>query len=340
LSFGQELKVVQERFKLETEGLIRSWMRYEQKTLRDYLVQDVEDPCINIQSILTRHFLIERLFGQRFATVMEQELRFGLVVNWLLKLLETSNHAGQLHAVLDALLEGRNNTEDVAIPQYVSETFSTLTLPNYICDLFTWAPVETTDAPIPEYLMETFQKIWCEMLDSEWHRPISVLEPACGSANDYCFIDAFGIGRFLDYTGFDLCEKNILDAKRMFPDICFQMDNVLKINAPDKTFDYCFVHDLFEHLSAEAMIIAISEICRVTRKEICVGFFNMYDGDQHVVKSINDYHWNKLSMGRTKTIFEQYAFAVQVIHIDSFLLSRFGCGDTHNKGAYTFIVRL
>lgn len=328
------------RFKSEIEGLTKSWMWYDRKTLRDYLVQDVEDPRINVQSILTRHFLIERLFGKRLTTVMEQELRFGLVVNWLLKLLKTSVHAGQLHAVLDALLEGRNNTEDVEIPKYVSETFGTLTLPNYICDLFTWTPVETTDEPIQECLMETFQKIWCELLDSERHQPISVLEPACGSANDYRFIDAFGIGRFLDYTGFDLCEKNILNARRMFPDVCFQMGNVLEINAPDSTFDYCFVHDLFEHLSVEAMTIAISEICRVTRKEICIGFFNMYDGDQHIVKSINDYHWNKLSMCRTKTIFQQHASAVQVIHVDSFLLSRYGCGDTHNKGAYTFIVRL
>jgi len=331
---------MQERFRGETDGLIRSWMRYDWETLRDYLVQDVEDPRINVQSILTRHFLIERLFGKRFATLMEQELRFGLVVNWLLKLLKTSVHVGQIHAVLDALLEARNNAEDVAIPQYVSETFSTLTLPNYVCDLFTWAPVETIDAPIPEYLMETFQKIWIEFLDSERRRPISVLEPACGSANDYRFIDAFGIGRFLNYTGFDLCEKNILNARRMFPDVCFQMGNVLEINAPDRIFDYCFVHDLFEHLSVEAMTIAISEICRVTRKEICIGFFNMYDGDQHAVKAINAYHWNKLSMGRTKTIFEQHASAVRVIHIDSFLLSRFGCGDTHNEGAYTFIIRL
>jgi len=330
---------MQECFKEETQGLIQSWMRHDSQTLRDYLVQDVEDPRINIQSILTRHFLIEHLFGEQFSVVMEQELRFALVVNWLLKLLKTPVSTWQLHAVVDALLEGKDSAQGLQIPSFLSETFAGLSIPNYICDLFTWAPVETTEVPIPEYLMNTFQATWRKLLENEDAKHICVLEPACGSANDYRFIDAFGIARFMDYTGFDLCEKNILNARRMFPDVCFQAGNILQINAPESTFDYCFVHDLFEHLSVEAMKIAISEICRVTRKEICIGFFNMYDGDKHIVKAINDYHWNKLSMVWTKTIFEQYSSAVQVIHINSFLLSRFGCGDTHNKGAYTFIVR-
>ena len=47
------------------------------------LVQGVEDPRINVQSILTRHFLIEQLFGNRFAEVTEAELRFAVVMNWL-----------------------------------------------------------------------------------------------------------------------------------------------------------------------------------------------------------------------------------------------------------------
>ena len=325
--------------KLETERLKRSWMRYNRKSLCDYLVQDVEDPRINIQSILTRHFLIKRLFPGRLATVMEQELRFGLVINWLLKLLKASVHAGQLHAVLDALLEEKDNAESLEIPQFVSETFATLALPNYICDLFSWAPVETTNVPIPEYLMETFQRIWCELLDSEQYRGVSVLEPACGSANDYRFIEAFGIGRLLDYTGFDLCEKNIRNARQMFPDVRFEVGNILKIDSPDHAFDYCFINHLFEHLSIEAMEIATAEVCRVTRKDICVGFFNMHEGSQHVVKAIDNYHWNNLSMPRTKAIFERHASVVEVININAFMGSQFG-GDTHNKGAYTFVIRM
>jgi len=329
---------VEERFRQEAEGLIKSWMQYDQETLRDYLVQDVEDPRVNIQSILTRHFLVKALFGERFADLMEHELRFALVVNWLLELLKKSVTAHQLHAALDSLLTGQDNAEGLEIPRYVSETFATLALPNYICDLLTWAPAETTDAPIPDYLMATFQKIWCELLAGEPPHRLSVLEPACGSANDYRFIKAFGIARLLDYTGFDLCEKNVRNARCMFPEVRFAVDNVIEFGAPDNAFDYCFVHDLFEHLSIEAMEVAIAQLCRVTCRELCVGFFNMHNGDLHIVNPVGSYHWNKLSMAKTKAIFERYASVVHVTHIDTFLTSDFGCGDIYNKGAYTFIV--
>ena len=68
------LGMLEDRFKLETERLEKSWIQFDRVTLCDYLVRDVEDPRINIQSILTRHFLIERLFAKRFDAVMEQEL--------------------------------------------------------------------------------------------------------------------------------------------------------------------------------------------------------------------------------------------------------------------------
>ncbi len=331
---------MEDSFKKETNGLTKSWMQYDSETLRNYLVQDVQDPRINIQSILTRHFLIERLFGDQFAAVTEQELRFALVVNWLLKLLKKHVRSGQLHAVLDALLEGKDKAEEIKIPHFISETFAGLALPNYICTLLNWAPVETTDTPIPEYLMSTFQTIWREILETEQPERISVTEPACGSANDYRFIDTFGIARFLDYTGFDLCEKNIRNAKQMFPNVRFEVDNVLSIDTQDNTFDYCFVNDLFEHLSIEAMEAAIAEICRVTRRNICVGFFNMHSGDEHIVKVVDDYHWNNLSMTKTKAIFEQHASEVQTTCIDTFLQSQFSCCDTHNKAAYTFIIKI
>lgn len=331
---------MKEQFKQETNGLIRSWGRHDQEVLRSYLVQDVQDPRINIQSILTRHFLLRHLFGERFSDLKEQELRFGLVVNWLLKLLKASLDARRLHTILDALLEREDNVEGLKIPGYVTETFAGLALPNYICDLFSWAPVETTDVPIPGYLMETFQKIWRELLENEQPKRVSVLEPACGSANDYRFIDAYGIGRLLDYTGIDLCEKSICNAKQMFPGIRFEVGNMLEIETPANAFDYCFIHDVFEHLSVEAMEAAISEVCRVTRQEICVGFFNMHNGEQHIVRAVDNYHWNELSMAGTKTVFERHASDVKVIHIDTFLKSQFGCSDTHNKGAYMFVIRM
>jgi ubiquinone/menaquinone biosynthesis C-methylase UbiE len=236
------------------------------------------------------------------------------------------------------LIEGQNNIDGIEIPPYVSHTFASLACPNYIYDLLNWAPTDTNDTAFPEYIIITFQRIWSEVLENEQSQKISVLEPACGSANDYRFLASFGAAKFLNYSGFDLCTKNITNAKHMFPDVFFNTGNVLEIQAEDKSFDYCFLHDLFEHFSIEAMELAVKEICRVTRKGICTSFFNMHDEKEHIIKTVHDYHWNRLSMTAMVNLFKKYFDQIKVIHIDSFLTSHFSCNDTQNKNAYTFII--
>lgn len=336
---------MEDRFERETHGLIRSWMSRDRAELREYLVEDVEDPRVNVQSILTRHFLIEDLLPGRFADLKEQELRFGLVMNWLARTAGRSGGDEAMDAALNALLEGAGEAEGSAIPGYVAETFAMLpaeadgiAVPNYLIHAIIERPSYPTELGIDESVLATFEPLWRELVAHEHPPPISVLEMACGSANDYRFLDAFGIAEFLDYTGLDLCEKNVLNAREMFPEVSFGQGNAMEIDAPDDAFDCSFVHDLFEHLSIEAMERAISELCRVTRRRLCVGFFNMHDGEQHVVRPVDEYHWNRLALGLTRAVFEQHASAVETIHIDTFLRSRFGCGETHNTGAYTFIV--
>ena len=41
----------------ESDKLARSWMQHDAGMLRDYLVAGVEDPRLNVQSVLSRHFL-------------------------------------------------------------------------------------------------------------------------------------------------------------------------------------------------------------------------------------------------------------------------------------------
>jgi len=101
-------------------------------------------------------------------------------------------------------------------------------------------------------VMNTLAGIWKDALKDAHADGISVMEPACGSANDYRFIHRFGIARFLDYHGFDICAKNIANAQGMFPGVPFTVGNVLEIDRGEKCFDYCYVHDLFEHLSLDA----------------------------------------------------------------------------------------
>lgn len=326
------------RLKQETRRLHKAWDRHDKAVLSQYLVRDVEDPRINIQSILCRHFLIERLFGDRYTYLQNQEIRFGLVMNWLLRWVKGGAGIRQLQSVLIALLDGVDHCETIQIPRYVSETFVGLSQPNYFFSALNWYPEEGAGG-LPEYLVNTFETIWSEVLSGQHAEPMAVLEAACGSANDYRFFHSFGLSRFLKYRGIDLCEKNIANALRMFPDIRFEVGNVLEIAADHALVDVCIVQDLLEHLSIEAMETAISEMCRVTRNEIRAGFFNMKEQKEHTVCPAGEYHWNTLSVSRTVECFWRFASETEAISIDAYLRKKYHCGDTYNKGAYYFIVR-
>jgi hypothetical protein len=320
-------------------------MQYDQIMLRDYLVEEAEDPRINVQSILSRHFLLEGLFGNRFADLQEQELRFAITMNWLLRLFSKDMCTDDAHAVLHALLKGADNAAGMEVPHFVSSVFASLParadglrIPNYLRQLLEEAQRQN-GKPVNEQRKGIFQGLWRNLLARRRPKRISVLEPACGSANDYRFMEACGLGRLMDYTGFDLCEKNVRNARGLFPKARFKVGNAFEIEARDGVFDFCFVHDLFEHLSIKGMETAIAEICRVTRKEICVNFFNMSEAEEHILRPIDDYHWNTLSMSRTRELFSASAATVQVIHIGSFLRWTFRCDQTYNENAYTLIIR-
>src|SRR3954454_7729619 len=125
------------RLKRETVKLKKSWMQYEPAMLRDYLVEEGEDPRLNVQSVLSRHFLIETLFGNRFASMQEEELRFAVAMNWLQKL--KGIHSDDARTLLRALARGGDNAGGIEIPHFISRIFSSLPVtvggsraPNYI----------------------------------------------------------------------------------------------------------------------------------------------------------------------------------------------------------------
>ena len=59
----------------ESARLARSWMKQDAADLRDYLVSEVEDPRLNLQSILTRHVLASALLNESPAELMRQACR-------------------------------------------------------------------------------------------------------------------------------------------------------------------------------------------------------------------------------------------------------------------------
>ena len=329
----------------ESERLVRSWMRHDAEMLRGYLVADVEDPRLNLQSLLTRHFLLRALTGEEFAPLMFEECRFALAMNWILRLTRSGGTEDGA-AALYALEHGADNAEGIEIPRFLSRTFATLptracglAIPNYLR-----ATLADTDRQcgLDHARLDFFLDLWRMALFPTGDRSaaprLSVLEPACGSANDYRALAACGLAARLDYTGFDLCPRNIENAKAFFPAGRFQAGNVFAIPATAAAFDLGFAHDLFEHLSPAGLAQAIAEVCRVTRRGLCVGFFNMDEIPEHAVQPVEEYHWNRLSMTRTRELFARQGFAAQVIHIGTFAREQFGCDQTHNPNAYTFFL--
>ncbi len=335
----------------ESEKLVRSWSQLEGEWLRDYLVSGVEDPRLNVQSMLSRHFLLDQIFPGAFGELMRHETRFAAAMNCLLTVLPRISHEDDLAAIHHALKQRSDNAEGIEIPQFLIEVFAAApatlgsqTIPEYLESFLSGSKVVDGRIKPDEASLNTFRRLWNEALRSKLvaersPKQVSVLEAACGSANDYRFLDAYGIAPWLDYTGFDLCERNIANARALFPAIRFEVGNVFQIAAPDKAFDVCLVHDLFEHLSLEGMETAVREVCRVTRRGLCVGFFSMDEVREHRVREVEEYHWNTLSMARMKDLFAQHGFAAQVIHIGTFLRREAGCEQTHNPNAYTFVLQ-
>src|SRR6516162_1148360 len=151
----------------ESERLERSWMQHEADWLRNYLVRDVEDPRINLQSIFTRHFLLRALFGERFGSLMEQECRFAACLNWLCGLTRRISEPEESQAVLSGLRRGLDNAEGITIPRYVVHTFSSLRaatgeikIPNYIESFLSDTRFNNGQADLDPQSLETFRFLW------------------------------------------------------------------------------------------------------------------------------------------------------------------------------------
>src|SRR5262245_42845163 len=145
-----------------------------------------------------------------------------------------------------------------------------------------------------------FQQRWAAALADAEAPTLSVLEAACGSANDYRFLHAYGLARFMDYSGFDLSEANIANARDMFPQVDFRCGNVFEIPRGDASVDFMLVFDLFEHLSLGGLDGALDEVFRVARRGLVLNFFNVAGIPDHVANPVAQrrYHWNTLSLSR------------------------------------------
>jgi hypothetical protein len=70
---------------------------------------------------------------------------------------------------------------------------------------------------------------------------------------------------------------------------------------------------------------------------MCIGFFQMDEMPEHIVRPMGEYHVNTLSLSLTEQLFTPHGFQVQPIHIGTYLQWRVNCNETHNPNAYTLL---
>ncbi len=286
----------------EERKLKQSWAGHAPDMLDRYLVTGYQDPRINAQSILARHFFVAKLFGSEFDTLMAEELAFCVEMNEAVR-----RRAAELGVQMGVFLD----PEKYAAVQQVSDV---------IADR-----------------VATFQERWRAALAARTAEPISVLEFACGSANDYRALVDYGLADYIDYTGVDLNEKNIHNAKERFPHVNFEVASILQLPYADRGFDYVLAFDIFEHLSLSSFERALGEAMRTSGKGLVLSFFIMSDAPEHTERPKRNYHWNELSAPTVADFLRTRYSSVQVTHIPTLLREKFGYAHSYNKKAYTII---
>jgi SAM-dependent methyltransferase len=276
------------------------WSRGSAEMLDSYLVSGYQNPRINVQSILLRHFLVRRVFGPGFDELMDEELRFAVELNEALRV-----SAAELGVVMGSYLDPAKQ-----------------------------AAVRRAEAAIAGRETE-FEGRWRAALAGRSATRASVLELACGSANDYRAFAAYGIADHLDYRGVDLTEKNIANARRRHPGVAFEVADIVDLRYPDASFDYVVASDIFEHLSVENMERALGHAVRLARRGLALTFFNMHDGPDHDVRLKGAYHWNRLSRPVIEEHLRRHGADVSVVAVHAFLKERFGYSHTYNRHAYS-----
>jgi ubiquinone/menaquinone biosynthesis C-methylase UbiE len=313
-----------------------SWDRYPREHLDAYLIADLEDPRINCQSILSRALIADSLWPNEFTDLIDAELRFGAVLSWIL---------GQLHqgCTRHDLWETMGNDKEGVCPKVIFETYQWLQsdqcpIPDYVSGALERGHPDKPEQRLNDSALNTFSDIWNMTLCGRHAEKIHVLEPACGSANDYRFMEKSGLARFIAYTGIDISSKNMANAKMRYPEVDFRAVSVLDNEFEDDSFDCVLVHDLFEHLSPDALNSALAEVMRVTRSQAWLHFFNVKTCKDHVVRPVERYHWNTLSLDTLVHLLTELGGNVETLSIPSFLMDKFGNCTYHNPDAVTLLV--
>ena len=323
---------------MENERLKASWNCHSAEQLATYLCIEEQDQRINTHSILTRALLSDTLWPGQFDALINEELRFGVVMTWLLQELRSGVNRFTLLDELDG------STQSRPIPEVVRQVVAWLqteacTVSDYVTDALMSKDPDQPDWYLFEPALNTFCRLWASQVQGLTSERISILEIACGSGNDYQAIRDFGLAAHVSYSGFDISWKNISNARSQHPGVNFFEASVLRSGLPDNSFDYIFVHDLLGHLSPEGMEVAIAEIIRIARKEAWIHCYNVADIERHEIRPFQLYFRNRLSIPQFMASLEKAGASVDVISISDMLDRKFRFVPEYTATSGTFIAR-
>lgn len=315
----------------EGKRLGAHWDRIGPTELNRYLIQEVEHPAYNPQSILIRAFLIDRLFPAEGDAIVEEELYFSACACFAL----LGQREGWFPALYRKLKQG---CDDDGLPAFLRgesrERFGpAFDLMELYSEIAICLSVGFDDFSSP------FEKTWRTFLGGRRSEGCEVLELGCGSANDYRFLEQFGVAEFLEYRGIDVSSSNVRNAASRFPKVTFTLDDVCDLDAKDKTVDVAFAFDLYEHLSPSSISTALSESLRITRDELWISLFNAEHIAHHEIRPEGDYHWNLLSIPELAAEIETEGFEAESISIAQELEGRFEGYRHYNTEAHILIAR-
>lgn len=92
---------------------------------------------------------------------------------------------------------------------------------------------------------------------------IKVLNVGFGSGNLERLV--YGNKNISSWDGVDISQKSVVHAKKVFPKYNFKLGRTDKLDYKDKTFDYCIILEVLEHISPYKILTSLKEANRVLK---------------------------------------------------------------------------
>lgn len=117
----------------------------------------------------------------------------------------------------------------------------------------------------------------------------SVLDVGCATCIDYPFFKKAGV----EYTGLDLTLKFVKRARQLYPGVDVHQGDAKTLKFRDNWFDVVYCKDLLEHMNPPDHRRVITEMLRVARNRVMIGFFlTPHDRPTHVKRIGGEWFYN------------------------------------------------